>query len=54
MGEGLLTGIYSRSPSTQRSAVQLYLLGYSVDEAIRLVYLEAVGPQENFYRDIKR
>lgn len=37
-----------------RSHNQLYLLGYSVDEAIRLVYLEAVGPHENFYRDIKR
>jgi mRNA-degrading endonuclease RelE of RelBE toxin-antitoxin system len=37
-----------------RSQKQLYLLGYTVDEDIRLVYLEAVGPHENFYRDIKR
>lgn len=37
-----------------RSGGQLYLLGYSLDEAICLVYLEAVGPHENFYRDIKR
>jgi mRNA interferase RelE/StbE len=37
-----------------RSHNQLYLLGYSVDGAIRLVYLEAVGPHENFYKDIKR
>lgn len=37
-----------------RSQNQLYLLGYTVDEAVRLVYLEAVGPHENFYRDIKR
>jgi mRNA interferase RelE/StbE len=37
-----------------RSHNQLYLLGYSVDEAVRLVYLEAVGPHENFDRDIKR
>ena len=37
-----------------RSHNQLYLLGYSVDEAIRLVYLEVVGPHENFDRDIKR
>lgn len=37
-----------------RSHNQLYLLGYSVDASIRLVYLEAVGPHENFYRDIKR
>lgn len=33
---------------------QLYLLGYTLDEAPRLVYLEAVGSHENFYRDIKR
>ena len=33
---------------------QLYLLGYTVDDGVRLVYLEAVGPHENFYRDLKR
>ena len=33
---------------------QLYLLGYTVDEAVRLISLEAVGPHENFYRDLKR
>ncbi|HEU0187752.1 MAG TPA: type II toxin-antitoxin system RelE/ParE family toxin [Gallionellaceae bacterium] len=32
---------------------QLYLLGYTVDDGVRLIYLEAVGPHENFYRDIK-
>ena len=37
-----------------RSQGQLYLLGYSVDDGIRLIYLEAVGPHENFYRDLKR
>jgi len=37
-----------------RNQGQLYLLGYTVDDAVRLVYLEAVGPHENFYRDIKR
>ena len=37
-----------------RSQNQLCLLGYTVDDEIRLVYLEAVGPHENFYRDIKR
>ncbi|MDP2792523.1 MAG: type II toxin-antitoxin system RelE/ParE family toxin [Sulfurisoma sp.] len=37
-----------------RSQNQLYLLGYTVDDEVRLVYLEAVGPHENFYRDIKR
>ncbi|MDO9372629.1 MAG: type II toxin-antitoxin system RelE/ParE family toxin [Gammaproteobacteria bacterium] len=37
-----------------RSQGQLYLLGYTVDDTIRLVYLEAVGAHENFYRDLKR
>jgi len=37
-----------------RCTDQLYLLGYTLDEGIRLVYLEAVGPHENFYRDLKR
>ncbi|MCB1568260.1 MAG: type II toxin-antitoxin system RelE/ParE family toxin [Xanthomonadales bacterium] len=37
-----------------RSQKQLYLLGYTVDDTVRLVYLEAVGPHENFYRDLKR
>ena len=32
---------------------QLYLLGYSSEESVRLIYLEAVGPHENFYRDLK-
>lgn len=36
-----------------RSQSQLYLLGYTVDVDVRLVYLEAVGPHENFYRDLK-
>jgi mRNA-degrading endonuclease RelE of RelBE toxin-antitoxin system len=37
-----------------RSQNQLYLLGYTLDDSVRLVYLDAVGPHENFYRDIKR
>ena len=37
-----------------RSQNQLYLLGYTVDDEVRLVYLEAFGPHENFYRDLKR
>ena len=37
-----------------RSQNQLYLLGYTIDDEIRLIYLEAVGPHENFYRDFKR
>ena len=37
-----------------RSQGQNYLLGYTHDETLRLIYLEAVGPHENFYRDLKR
>jgi mRNA-degrading endonuclease RelE of RelBE toxin-antitoxin system len=37
-----------------RSQGQFYLLGYTVEDAVRLIYLEAVGPHENFYRDLKR
>lgn len=37
-----------------KSSSQMYLLGYTNDDGLRLVYLEAVGPHENFYRDIKR
>jgi mRNA-degrading endonuclease RelE of RelBE toxin-antitoxin system len=36
------------------SGGQLYLLGYTLDESVYLIYLEAVGPHENFYRDLKR
>ena len=37
-----------------RSEGQLYLLGYTREDDVRLVYLEALGPHENFYRDLKR
>jgi mRNA interferase RelE/StbE len=37
-----------------RSQGQLYLLGYTRAEEVRLIYLEALGPHENFYRDLKR
>ncbi len=37
-----------------RSNGQLYLLGYSREDTVRLVYLEALGPHENFYRDLKQ
>ena len=37
-----------------RSSSQLYLLGYSMDDGLRLIYLESIGSHENFYRDIKR
>lgn len=36
------------------SGGMLYLLGYILDEGVSLIYLEAVSPQENFYRDLKR
>ena len=37
-----------------RSQGQLYLLGYTREDEVRLIYLEAVGPHENFYRDLKQ
>jgi len=37
-----------------RSQGQLYLLGYTREDEVRLVYLEALGSHENFYRDLKR
>ena len=36
------------------SGSQQYLLGYTLEEQPRLIYLEATGPHENFYRDLKR
>jgi len=36
-----------------RSQGQLYLLGYTAHDGVCLVYLEAIGPHENFYRDLK-
>lgn len=35
------------------SGAQWYLLGYTLDEGVRMIYLEAVGPHENFYRALK-
>jgi mRNA-degrading endonuclease RelE of RelBE toxin-antitoxin system len=37
-----------------KSGWQMYLLGYSLDDGLRLIYLESLGSHENFYRDIKR
>jgi mRNA-degrading endonuclease RelE of RelBE toxin-antitoxin system len=37
-----------------KSNSQLYLLGYSIGDGLRLIYLDSIGPHENFYRDIKR
>ena len=31
-----------------RSQGQLYLLGYTIDSGVKLVYLEAVGPMKTF------
>jgi len=31
-----------------RSQNQLYLLGYTINQGVRLMYLEAVGRHENF------
>ncbi len=36
------------------SQSQLHLLGYTVDDGICLIYLEAASSHENFYRDLKR
>jgi mRNA-degrading endonuclease RelE of RelBE toxin-antitoxin system len=33
---------------------QLWLLGYTLEEEVRLVYLEAIGSHQNFYRDLKK
>lgn len=37
-----------------RSSGQLYLLGYTREDAVRPIYLEVLGPPENFYHDLKR
>ncbi len=33
---------------------QQYLLGYTTEDEICLIYLEAILSHENFYRDLKR
>ncbi|SNX29388.1 ParE-like toxin of type II toxin-antitoxin system [Polynucleobacter meluiroseus] len=37
-----------------KSHGQQLLLGYSLDDGLRLTYLEAIAPHENFITDIKR
>ena len=37
-----------------RCGGHLYLLGYTREDGLRLIYLEAIGSHENFYRDMKR
>ena len=32
---------------------QQLLLGYSLETEVKLVYLESLGPHENFFRDMK-
>jgi mRNA interferase RelE/StbE len=32
---------------------QELLLGYTIDESVKLIYLEALGVHENFYRELK-
>jgi mRNA interferase RelE/StbE len=33
---------------------QQLLLGYTLDEGVKLIYLEALGVHQNFYREIKK
>ena len=33
---------------------QQLLLGYTLDEGVNLIYLEALGVHQNFYREIKK
>lgn len=33
---------------------QLWLLGYTRDDGVQFVYLEALSSHENFHRDLKR
>ncbi len=33
---------------------QEYLLGYTLDDEVKLIYLEANGSHQSFYRDIKK
>jgi mRNA-degrading endonuclease RelE of RelBE toxin-antitoxin system len=49
--KGDLADLYVYKFSSQR---QLWLLGYTLDDSVRLIYLEAIGPHENFYRDLKK
>lgn len=48
--KGDLAGLFVYKFHSQN---QLYLLCYTLDEEVRLIHLEAVGPHENFYRDLK-
>lgn len=54
VGEQKKGDLASLSVYKFHSQKQMCLLGYTLDEVVRLVQLEAVGPHENFYRDLKR
>lgn len=32
----------------------LYLIGYTKDSTIKIIFLEDIGPHEKFYRDLSR
>ena len=49
--KGDLASLYVHKFHSQN---QLYLLGYTRDDAVHLIYLQAIGSHENFYRDLKR
>ena len=36
------------------AGARIFLLGYTLDAPLCLVYLQAVGPHENYYRDLKK
>jgi mRNA-degrading endonuclease RelE of RelBE toxin-antitoxin system len=49
--KGDLSGLFVYKFHSQN---QLYLLGYTVEDGLCLVYLEAISSHENFYRDLKK
>ena len=49
--KGDLADLYVYKFSSQK---QPYLLGYTVDDDVRLTYLKTIGPRENTYRNPKR
>lgn len=40
--------------SGKRDCLPGSMLGYTVNDEVRLIYLNAIGSHENFYRDLKR
>jgi len=49
--KGDLASLYVMKFHSQNN---LHLLGYTCDEEMRVIYLEAVGAHENFYRNLKK